>query len=66
MGGKTLTVLNRSRSKAAQDVDALLPFSESLQAGRMVQDVQNRNPAYLGGLHGAGRQDCVSEAIGWN
>lgn len=47
VGGKTLTVLNRSRSKAAQDVDALLPFSESLQAGRMVQDVQNRNPAYL-------------------
>ena len=47
IGGKTLTVLNRSRSKNEENADVLLPFSESLQAGRMVQDVQNRNPAYL-------------------
>ena len=46
--GMTLTVMNRSRSKTIESGDVVsIPFSESLQQGRMVSRVQESNPAFL-------------------
>lgn len=46
--GQVLTVLNKSRQKTPESgVDMKIPYSESLQQGRRVADVQERNPAFL-------------------
>lgn len=46
--GQILTVLNKSRQKNPEEgVDIKIPRSESLQQGRRVADVQERNPAFL-------------------
>ena len=46
--GNLLTVMNKCPTKAPADgVDCKLPNSESLQQGRRVADVLERNPAFL-------------------
>lgn len=46
--GMTVNVLNRCRKKGEEKgIDAKIPFSESLQQGRQVAEVQERNPAFL-------------------
>lgn len=46
--GAILTVLNKSRQKGAEEnIAAKIPWSESLQQGGTVADVQERNPAFL-------------------
>lgn len=46
--GQILTVLNQSRQKTPEEgIDMKIPRSESLQQGRRVADVQERNPAFL-------------------
>lgn len=48
--GKTLKVLNKCRKKGPEEkIDVKIPFSESLQQGRTVGEVQERNPAFLQG-----------------
>lgn len=46
--GQILTVLNKCRQKEPEEgIDMKIPFSDSLQQGRLVTDVQERNPAFL-------------------
>ncbi len=46
--GSLFTVINQCRKRTEKDgADAVIPFSESLQNGVLVSDVQNRNPAFL-------------------
>ena len=46
--GMTLSVMNRSRLKSLESGEVIsIPFSESLQQGRMVSQVQESNPAFL-------------------
>ena len=46
--GQILTVLNKCRQKNPEEGVAMkMPCSESLQQGRRVADVQERNPAFL-------------------
>lgn len=48
MKGMPLKVLNKCRKKGMEvNIDAKIPFSESLQQGKMVREVEERNPAFL-------------------
>lgn len=46
--GALFTVINQCRKRSEkEEADVVIPFSESLQNGVPVSDVQNRNPAFL-------------------